>query len=158
MAFQLILNILIAIIWMFLLETFTFAYFFLGFLIGIFLLFLFNRYIPGTFYLGKVYAILKLIYIFIRELILSNLAIVKVVYQRNLDIQPGIIALPTELKTNWEITLLANLITLTPGTLSVTVSNDFRTIYIHAMDIRDKDEVIQSIKGTFEEAIMEVTR
>jgi multicomponent Na+:H+ antiporter subunit E len=158
MAFQLILNILIAIIWMFLLEAFTFSYFFLGFLIGFFLLFLFNRYIPGTFYFGKVYAILKLLYIFIRELILSNLAIVKVVYQPKLDIQPGIIALPTELKTNWEITLLANLITLTPGTLSVMVSSDHRTIYIHAMDIRDKAEVIQSIKGTFEDAIMEVTR
>lgn len=158
MAFQLILNILIALIWMFLMEDFSFDFFFLGYLIGLALLFLFNRFIPGKFYFVKVYAIGKLIYIFIRELILSNIAIVKVVYQRKLDIQPGIIALPTELKKNWEITLLANLITLTPGTLSVLVSQDYRTIYIHAMDIRDKDEVIQSIKGTFEEAIMEVTR
>lgn len=158
MAFQLILNILIALIWMFLMEDFSFDFFFLGYLIGLALLFLFNRFIPGRFYFVKVYAIGKLIYIFIRELILSNIAIVKVVYQRKLDIQPGIIALPTELKKNWEITLLANLITLTPGTLSVLVSQDYRTIYIHAMDIRDKDEVIQSIKGTFEDAIMEVTR
>ncbi|KAA0549327.1 Na+/H+ antiporter subunit E [Bacillus sp. BGMRC 2118] len=158
MAFQLILNILIAFIWMFLWEDFSFSFFVLGFLVGLLLLFIFNRYIPGRFYFVKIYAICKLTYIFIRELILSNLAIVKVVYQKELDIQPGIIALPTELKKNWEITLLANLITLTPGTLSVLVSQDYRTIYIHAMDIRDKDEVIQSIKGTFEAAIMEVTR
>jgi multicomponent Na+:H+ antiporter subunit E len=158
MAFQLILNILIAIIWMFLLETFTFSYFFLGFIIGFVLLFLFRRFIPGTFYYGKVRAIVKLIYIFFRELILSNLEVVKVVYRPIVDIQPGIIAVPTDLRTNWEITLLANLITLTPGTLSISVSNDNQTIYIHAMDIRDKDETIRSIKGTFEDAIMEVTR
>jgi multicomponent Na+:H+ antiporter subunit E len=158
MAFQLILNILIAIIWMFLLETFTFSYFFLGFIIGIVLLFLFRRFIPGTFYFGKVRAIVILIYIFIRELILSNLEVVKVVYRPTVDIQPGIIAIPTDLRTNWEITLLANLITLTPGTLSISVSNDNQTIYVHAMDIRDKDETIKSIKETFEDAIMEVTR
>jgi multicomponent Na+:H+ antiporter subunit E len=158
MAFQLILNILIAIIWMFLLETFTFGYFFLGFTMGAILLFTFRRFIPGTFYFKKVRAIIMLILLFIKELILSNLEIVKVVYRPKLDIRPGIIALPTELRSNWEITLLANLITLTPGTLSMTVSNDNQTIYIHAMDIRDRDETIKSIKDTFENAIMEVTR
>ncbi|WP_246940584.1 Na+/H+ antiporter subunit E [Bacillus pinisoli] len=158
MAFQLILNILIAFIWMFLLENFSFGYFFLGFLVGAVLLFLFRRFIPGTFYFKKVKAILKLIFIFIRELILSNLEVVKVVYRPTLDIQPGIIALPTVLRSNWEITLLANLITLTPGTLSMTVSPDNQTIYIHAMDIRDKDETVKAIKDTFEVAIMEVTR
>ncbi len=158
MAFQILLNILIAIIWMFLSETFTFSYFFIGFLIGMLLLFLLRRYIPGTFYARKLNAILKLIFIFSRELLLSNLEVIKVVYRPNIDIQPGIIALPTELRTNWEITLLANLITLTPGTLSISVSNDHQLIYIHAMDIRDKDEIIYSIKNTFEDAIMEVTR
>jgi multicomponent Na+:H+ antiporter subunit E len=158
MAFQLILNILIAIIWMFLSETFTYSYFFIGFLVGIILLYIFQRYVPGTFYVRKIIAILKLVYIFMRELILSNLQVVKIVYRPKLDIQPGIIALPTVLKSNWEITILANLITLTPGTLSISVSNDYQTIFIHAMDIRDKDEIINSIKNTFEKAIMEVTR
>ncbi|MBM7660751.1 multicomponent Na+:H+ antiporter subunit E [Bacillus mesophilus] len=158
MAFQLILNILIAFIWMILLETFTFGYFFLGFITGAILLSIFRRFIPGTFYLKKVRAIIMLILLFIKELILSNIEIVKVVYRPKLDIRPGIIALPTDLRSNWEITLLANLITLTPGTLSMTVSDDNQTIYIHAMDIRDRDETIKSIKDTFENAIMEVTR
>ncbi|MFD1736653.1 Na+/H+ antiporter subunit E [Bacillus salitolerans] len=158
MSFQLLLNILIAIIWMVLLEKFTFNYFILGFLVGSILLYIFNRYVPGTFYFRKVWAIIKLILIFLRELVLSNLEVVKVVYRRNIDIQPGIIAIPTDLKSNWEITLLANLITLTPGTLSISVSDDYTTIYVHAMDIRDKDEVILSIKNSFEKAIMEVTR
>lgn len=75
-----------------------------------------------------------------------------------MDMQPGIIALPTDLRSNWEITLLANLITLTPGTLSVDVSADNNFIYIHAMDLPDVDETINQIKGTFEKAIKDVTR
>ncbi|MFZ3588240.1 Na+/H+ antiporter subunit E [Bacillus sp. DJP31] len=158
MAFQLILNSILAFVWMVLVEKFTFGTFFIGYIIGLILLLLFRRFIPGNFYGGKIMAILKLVFIFLRELLLSNLEVVKIVYRPKLDIQPGIIALPTELKSNWEITLLANLITLTPGTLSISVSTDHQIIYIHAMDIRDKDEIIHSIKHTFEDAIMEVTR
>lgn len=72
--------------------------------------------------------------------------------------KPGIFALRTELQTDWEITILANLITLTPGTLVIDVSPDNKTLYIHAMDIDDVDDAINSIKNTFEKAIMEVSR
>ncbi|OEH93666.1 Na+/H+ antiporter subunit E [Bacillus solimangrovi] len=160
MNFQIILNILVAFIWMFLWETFDFSTFVIGYFVGMFLLFLMRRFIPDSFYLDRVYAICKLILLFIKELILANLSVVKFVYKPNLktDTKPGIFALPIDLKTNWEITLLANLITLTPGTLSVAVSNDYSVIYIHAMDIPNVEEQIDGIKNTFEKAIMEVTR
>lgn len=87
---------------------------------------------------------------------LSNLAVLKVIFQPKLNIQPGIFALETKLKEDWEITLLANLITLTPGTLVVDVSEDNKTLYIHAMDIGDVDEAVESIRQSFEKAIMEV--
>jgi multicomponent Na+:H+ antiporter subunit E len=158
MAFQLIVNIVIALIWMFLTESYSSTSFFIGFLLGIGLLFLLNRFIPDAFYLEYVWAIVKLIILFIKELILSNLSVLKLVYKPKLDIKPGIIALPTDLNRNWEITILANLITLTPGTLSIDISPDNRYIYIHVMDMPDVDETIMQIKNTFEKAIMEVTR
>ncbi|WLD92159.1 Na+/H+ antiporter subunit E [Alkalihalobacillus sp. AL-G] len=158
MAFQLLINLAIGLIWMFLSETYTFVSFLIGFVIGIFLLLLLNRFIPDTFYFNYVVAIWRLILLFIKELFIANIDVLKMVYKPKLDMQPGIIALPTELRSNWEITLLANLITLTPGTLSVDVSSDNRFIYIHAMDLPDVDEVITQIKETFEKAIKDVTR
>jgi multicomponent Na+:H+ antiporter subunit E len=158
MPFQIIINIVIAFVWMFLSETYTFKHFFIGYLIGILLLFLMRRFIPDQFYFKRFIKICFLVLLFIKELLLANWQVVKLVYKPKLNVQPGIFALPTELKTNWEITLLANLITLTPGTLSVSVSNDNNHIYIHAMDIPDVEESIQVIKETFEKAIMEVTR
>lgn len=158
MTFQLILNLLIGVIWMFLSESYSFASFLVGFVIGAALLFLLNRFIPDSYYFKHVKAIGYLIFLFIKELILANLEVLKWVYKPKLDFQPGIIALPIDVKKNWEITLLANLITLTPGTLSVDVSRDQRYIYIHAIDLPDVNQTIVGIKDTFEKAIREVTR
>ncbi|RYG74766.1 Na+/H+ antiporter subunit E [Lentibacillus lipolyticus] len=158
MAFQIVINLIVAIMWMFLSESYTPASFTAGYILGILLLLLLNRFIPDRFYLRRVWSISKLVLLFIKELISSNIDIVKLVYKRDPAFEPGIFAMPTELKSDWEITLLANLISLTPGTLSVAVSHDNAYIYIHAMDIDDIDEAIHSIKNTFEKAISEVTQ
>lgn len=158
MAFQIVINLIIAMMWMFLSESYSISSFITGYVLGILLLLIMRRFIPGRFYLERFVKIIQLILLFIKELIKSNIDIVKLVYTPKPDIEPGIFAYETELKSDWELTLLANLITLTPGTLSVAISNDNSTIYIHAMDIDDIDESIQSIKNTFEKAIMEVTR
>lgn len=158
MAFQILINLIIAVMWMFLSESYSTASFIAGYVLGIILLLVLNRFIPDAFYLKRVYNIIKLTMLFIKELVISNIDIVKLVYKRKLEFEPGIFAMPTDLRSNWEITLLANLITLTPGTLSVAISSDNTHIYIHAMDIDDIDEAINSIKNTFEKAISEVTR
>ncbi|MBN8236712.1 Na+/H+ antiporter subunit E [Halobacillus kuroshimensis] len=158
MPLQIVLNIIIAIMWMFLSESYTFTSFLVGYILGIILLFLLRRFVPDSFYMKRTWKFVQLILLFVRELVLSNLDILKYVYKPKQDMQPGIFALPIDVKTNFEITLLANLITLTPGTLSVVVSEDHTKIYIHAMDIPDVQETINDIKNSFEKQIMEVTR
>jgi multicomponent Na+:H+ antiporter subunit E len=158
MAFQILLNFILAFVWMFLKTSYSPASFFVGYFFGLLIIYIFRRFFTSRFYLLRVVAVLNLIYIFTLELILSNIAVLKAVLRPKLNIKPGIFAFPTELKEDWEITMLANLITLTPGTLVVDVSPDNRILYVHAMDISDADESIQSIKNTFEKAIMEVSR
>lgn len=158
MTFQIVVNLIISFMWMFLSESYTFMTFIFGYILGALLLLLLNRFFPGRYYLKPLYKFSVLFLIFIRELILSNIDIVKLVYKRNPDFEPGIFAMPIDVKKNWEITLLANLITLTPGTLSVAISDDQTQIFIHAMHIDDIEESIDDIKNTFEKAIMEVTK
>lgn len=158
MAFQIVVNIFISLMWMFLSEDYSFQTFLFGYIVGALLLFMLNRFFQGRFYLYPIYKAIVLILIFIRELILSNISIVKLVYSRKPDFEPGIFEMPIEVTKSWEITLLANLITLTPGTLTVAISDDQTKFFIHAMDIEDKEEAIFEIKNTFEKAIMEVTR
>ena len=60
--------------------------------------------------------------------------------------------------TDPEITLLANLITLTPGTLTLDVSADKRQMFVHFMHVDDPAEAVQEIKSGFERRILEATR
>ncbi len=72
--------------------------------------------------------------------------------------RPGIVAVPLDAKTDFEITLLANLITMTPGTLSLDLSDDRSTLYVHAMYITDPEEIRQSIKQDLERRVLAVFR
>ncbi len=158
MAFQILLNVVLALVWMFLSHSYNPSSFIVGYLLGILILLGFRKFFNSRFYLIKVWAVIKLFFLFIKELILANISVLKVIIKPKLDMKPGIFALKTDLKQPWEITLLANLITLTPGTLVIDVSDDNSTLYIHAMDINDVQLEIDGIKNSFEKAIMEVSR
>jgi multicomponent Na+:H+ antiporter subunit E len=71
---------------------------------------------------------------------------------------PGIIRIPLSARTDLEITLLANLISLTPGSLSLDVSDDRKVLYVHAMYIGDKDAYIAHVKNGFERKLLDILR
>jgi multicomponent Na+:H+ antiporter subunit E len=158
MAFQIMLNFFIALLWMFLTVSFNASTFIVGFLLGTGMLWITKGFFPGRFYMNRVWAVIKLILLFFKELIMANIQVLLLIVQPKMPIKPAIFALPTVLEKDWEITLLSNLITLTPGTLVIDVSEDSKTIYIHALDYGDADDAINSIKNTFEKAIQEVSR
>ncbi|WP_158737498.1 Na+/H+ antiporter subunit E [Alteribacillus sp. YIM 98480] len=158
MSFQLIINLIIAVIWMFLNNAWTVSGLVSGYVIGLGILFLLRNFFPSRFYFIGVMAILKLIVIFLKELILSSFEVMGQIMQPKLNIQPGIFAMDIELKQEWEVTVLSCLITLTPGTLVVNVSPDNKTLYIHAMHLPDVEKAKRDIKNTFEKAIQGVSR
>ena len=102
--------------------------------------------------------ILSLAGIFVRELLLSGWRVAKLVMSPRMDLKPGIFAYPLSVDRDFEITLLANMITLTPGTLSVDVSEDRRTLYVHALDCSDVEASIAEIRNGFERKIEEAFR
>lgn len=158
MPIQLLINIFIAFLWMLLNDDWSSLTFISGYLVGICIVFGMRRFFPTTFYLVKLWAMVKLLYVIIRELISSSIYVMKHIVSPRLNFRPGIFPLKTKLKGDWEITVLSLLICLTPGSVVLEVSPDGKVLYIHAMDIPDaKKTVIKSIKA-FEKAIMEVTR
>lgn len=157
MAFQILLNIVIALIWVFLKNSYTGVDFLVGYVIGIIILYALRRFLRFDFYMRRVWASFKLLLIFSRELFLANIQVIKIVLSPKMNIKPGIIEIPTKLKTDWELTLLASLISLTPGTLSMDFSDDNKFLYVHAIDVPDKEAMIYQIQHTFERAILEVT-
>src|SRR5699024_9956783 len=149
MAFQILLNALIAIVWMFLSTSFTPQTFVIGYLIGILILLVMRRYFKERFYLGWIWATIKLILIFLRELVMSNITVLRIVLDPKMNIKSAVVAFSTELESHCKIMLLANLVTLTPRTLVVHVSDDQRRLCIHALDIQSAEDENNSIKDSF---------
>lgn len=158
MAIQVLINVLLAALWMMLSETYTFGAFIFGYLFGILFVLAALPLLPGKhLYLRPVWKSIVLAGIFMKELVLANIDVIKIVIQKEIKNEPAFFAYPTELKKDWEITLLSQLITLTPGTIVVAISDDQKTLYIHSIDFSDIDSEISTIKDSFEKAIKEVS-
>jgi multicomponent Na+:H+ antiporter subunit E len=102
----------------------------------------------------KLVAILRLMLSFAVELVMSNIAIVRIICHPKLPIRPGIIAYNTKVRTDVGLTALSNLITLTPGTLTLDISDDRSTLFIHTLAIEDSTKVCESIRRAFETHIL----
>jgi multicomponent Na+:H+ antiporter subunit E len=94
----------------------------------------------------------------LREVVVANLKVAVTVVAPAGRLRPAIVAIPLALDRDAEIALLANLITLTPGTLSLDVSSDRRTLYVHAMATDGPDDLRREIQRGFERRILEVFR
>lgn len=157
---QFILNLFIAFLWMLFQdeESLKLSTFFVGFLVGIMIIFLMHRFFGTRFYLHRIFSIFKLIGIFISELFQSGFLVMKHILSRKIDLKPGIFRYETVLEEDWEVTTLALLLTLTPGSVVMEITPEGNVFYVHAMDIEKyKGDLISSL-ARFEKAIMEVTR
>ncbi|MFN3634078.1 Na+/H+ antiporter subunit E, partial [Exiguobacterium profundum] len=160
MAYQILINFFLAFIWMFLTGSFTTYGFLIGYLLGLLVIFMMRRFFreSGTsFYFTRVIKLFKLLLIFSRELVMANFEVLRLVLSPKLEIQPGIFRYETTLKSGWKISLLSMLISLTPGTLVVQVSQDSKILYIHALHMPDKEALKQDIYDNFESSIKEAT-
>ncbi|UHD43913.1 Na+/H+ antiporter subunit E [Aureimonas altamirensis] len=91
--------------------------------------------------------------VFCRELITSSYAVARAAFARVPQTRSAIVAVPVTLKTDLGIATLANMVTLTPGTCSLHVSDDRKWLYVHALDAPDPQSVVSSIVSTFEDRI-----
>lgn len=158
MAFQILLNVVIAVTWMFLSVSFKPSTFIVGYLLGLLMLLMVRKSFHSRFYLDRAWAVVKLTILFLKELTLSNISVLMLIVKPKMPIRPAIFAMPTVLEKDWEITLLSSLITLTPGTIVIDISDDNKILYIHTLDFDNADDAIHSIKDTFEKAILEVSK
>ena len=96
---------------------------------------------------------------FTRELVLANIAVAKsVLFQKREELAPGFVSYPMNGLGRFEILVLTHSITLTPGTTSVKISEDFSELIVHALDARDPEGVRASIKNGLETPLLAWTR
>ena len=153
-------NVLISLLWALLTGKVSAGNLLLGFLLGYFALTLLypRTEEKKTSYFQKTMQVVSFALFFTKELIVSSYRVAIDVIKPLPLMRPGVVGIPLDAKTDLEITMLANVISLTPGTLSLDVSEDRKTLYIHAMYVVNPDDLRKEIKDGLERRLLEVLR
>ncbi|MFI4881714.1 MAG: Na+/H+ antiporter subunit E [Phycisphaerales bacterium JB064] len=148
-----------ALIWAMAIGPFTPANFAIGFVLAYITLRLcIPRDMRGSYY-HKVGRTVRFCFYVLVELVIANIKMAYYTLSPLRKLKPGVLAVPlVEDLTDTELTILANLITLTPGTLSLDVSADKSILFIHFMHVEDPEASRREIKDGFERRLLEVTR
>lgn len=128
-----LMNLLLMVAWAVLTGNYSPSHLLFGFVVGYVALWIMLGGSPREPYFRRVWRAVGLLLYFLWELLISNLKVVWEVIRPGMHMKPGIFALELKLKSEGGIVLLANLITLTPGTLSIDVSCDRKVLYVHTM-------------------------
>lgn len=145
------LNLLLAVVWAMLTGSFTLASLLSGFLLGFAALWVLTPLLeaPRGYFLRTLYWV-RLIVLFHYELVVSSLEVLWDVVTPTHRSRPTVLDVPLDVTSDAGILLVTNLISLTPGTLSLEVSEDRRTLRVHAMFGEDPDAVRRQIKTGME--------
>lgn len=153
-----LINVLLAFAWCAIMGSFTLLNLMFGFAVSSGALWLTREQHQTNKYFKRVWLVFGLICLFLKELVMSVVRVAWLIVRPQQSYKPSFISFPLTVDRPYEITLLANLITLTPGTLSVDVSDDNKTLYIHCVDVVDLEALKKDIANGFERKIMEALR
>jgi len=154
-----ILNLLMALLWLFLSRRPNLATFALGYGLGFGMLWLFRPVLPEDGYLRRTLAFVRFLLRFAREFAWSNVQMAHAIWFRpRREIRPNFLTYDVSGLRQPEILLLSQCITLTPGTTTVDVTDDWRTLILHAFDARDPEAVRRGIDAGLRRAILEFMR
>lgn len=155
------LNILLAIAWAALWNSFSLTMLVAGFSIGYgglwFTSGLVGKDDERRYFRVLVQSIILAVY-FVKELIKSCITVARDCVARRPNLNPAIVCMPLDAESDLEIFLVANLISLTPGTLTLDVAEDRSFLVIHSIYAKDPDALIADLKGGMEHRVREVFR
>lgn len=151
----LVIGVVLAVLWLFvrgvdLAVDAIIGQSLLGLAVGLPIAFVFRRLYAPRFNLGSIAGAVKpaLLYLgaFTRELVVANIDVTYRVIAPSLPIYPDVIAIPLRVRTDVAITLIANSITITPGTITMDYDPVENELYVHVIDIRDPEKIMQPIR------------
>lgn len=151
-------NTLLMVLWVAATGEFTLGNALLGFGVSYLALWWLQPLMGKSTYFGKFPLVLWYSLLLLGEVVKSNIRVAWDVLTPQILRRPGIVGVPLDAQTDLEITMLANLITFTPGTLSLDVSDDRRTLYVHVMFMDNAEAVRREIKEKLERRVLKLLR
>ena len=155
-----LLNLLLSLVWVALTGHLNYPNFLFGFILGFVILWVLTR--TGTIeeksYFYKVPKLLLFCVFFFYDMIRANIEVTKEILTPRFKLNPAVVIFEHRLKSDFEITMISNLIALTPGTMVLKISPDKKYLYIHSFNLKDKDKFSEHLRNGLEKKLIEVIR
>ncbi|MDY6924090.1 MAG: Na+/H+ antiporter subunit E [Pseudomonadota bacterium] len=153
------LSVLVAVVWMLLVNEITFGALFLAVIVGVAAPLATSRFWPARPKIRFGPALLGYVGIVLWDIVVANFEVAWVILTRsNRDIRSHWLVVPLELRSPEAITVFAGTISLTPGTVTSDVSADGRALLVHALDVDDPVAEVARMKQRYEARLLKVFR
>lgn len=143
-------------IWLLLNNTMAMGHVVLGGLLAILIPWMTSSFWPEKIQIKHPWLLLKYIFVVLFEIMVANIVVATLILGRNNRLKPGFIHYELQIQSPVGIGLLANTISLTPGTVSCDLSEDRRFLLIHSLHIDDVAAIKADIHRKFERPLKEI--
>jgi len=151
-----LVTLVLSIVWLLLVNNVDAGQIVLGLLLGWTIPLFTQRFWPETPRIYHSFTLLRFIVRVLGDIVVANLTVARLILGRPKRLRPAFIIVPLALKSDLAISLLANTICLTPGTVSSRLSLDRRYLLVHTLDTADPDELAANIKARYEAPLQEI--
>ncbi len=151
-----LLTPILAVIWLLLNNSIAPGHILLGMLLGWLIPLFTLRFWPERIVMRHPRALVRFLAVVTTDIVLANLVVARRILGNPANLRPAFIEVPLALENDLAISILANTICLTPGTVSARLSQDRRTLLVHALHAPDPDAVRTEIKARYEAPLQKV--
>jgi multisubunit Na+/H+ antiporter MnhE subunit len=145
----------LAVMWMVLQRRLMLADLAIGYVVALVVVWVCRDFWTERVRIRRPLGMLRLLVVFLREIVVASLQVAWIIVQPRMPIRPALIVVPLALTDDLQITMLANMITLTPGTLTLDVAPDRSALYVHCLAAPDPDAVRAQIAESFEQPLIQ---
>ncbi len=153
---QPVLTLAIAVLWTLLAADLSGGTLLLGLTLGLIIPLFTVRFWPGRPRRFRIGAALRLMFVVFYDILAANFSVARVVLGNVHQIKSKFVDVPLDTNDPYVATILASIITLTPGTLAIDIDMDKRVVHIHGLDVPDKSLLIDEIKTRYEAPLKEI--
>lgn len=151
-----VLSVNLLLIWLLLVKNITPGHIVLGAMLGVLIPWLTARLWMEETRLHRPRLLLRLIGTVLWDILVASIVVTRLILGPGAALCPRFVVVPLDMTNPYAIAMLASIISLTPGTVSVSLSDDHKELLLHGLDVPDAEELIRAVKTRYETPIKEI--
>lgn len=151
-----LLSLLLLLLWLLLSNSAAPGHLLLGALLGLAIPIFTQRFWPDPLILARPRLVFPFIGRVLWDILVANFSVARVVLGPRRGIRPAFVRVPVDIEGEFPLTLLASVISLTPGTVSADIDAERRHLLVHALSVEDTEALVRQIKTRYEAPIKEM--